>query len=81
MCPWVVRVLLPKLPFSVQFPILSNLIGIVVIVMFSAAVALATFCWVEFPFLKLRKAVLGRYTDHLLACAPIVQEPQVSELV
>jgi peptidoglycan/LPS O-acetylase OafA/YrhL len=58
MCPWIVNKFLPLLPFIAKFPVLSNLIGIVTVTMFSAAVSLITFCFVEHPFLQLRKTVL-----------------------
>jgi peptidoglycan/LPS O-acetylase OafA/YrhL len=60
MCPWVVRVLLPRLPFLAQLPALTNLIGFVLVALISAAIALVTFCGVEYPFLQMRKALLGR---------------------
>jgi peptidoglycan/LPS O-acetylase OafA/YrhL len=61
MCPWVVGSLLPKLPISTRLPELTNLIGVVLITLFSAAIALVTFCLVEHPFLQMRKLVLGRH--------------------
>jgi peptidoglycan/LPS O-acetylase OafA/YrhL len=64
MCPWVVGSLLPKLPFATRLPVFTNLIGIALITLFSAGIALATFCLVEHPFLQMRKAVLGRHEDN-----------------
>lgn len=59
--PWVVTRILPHLGLS-HSHLLANLIGVVVLVVISAAVALVTFCFVEHPFLQLRKIVLGRNT-------------------
>jgi len=59
MCPWIVRAVLPRLPFAAQLPLLTNLMGVVLIVALSAAVAIVTFCSVEYPFLQIRKTVLG----------------------
>ena len=42
--------------------LLANLLGVVVLVVLSAAVALVTFCLVEHPFLQLRKIVLAKPT-------------------
>jgi peptidoglycan/LPS O-acetylase OafA/YrhL len=71
MCPWIVRVLLSRLPFAVQFPVLANIIGFALITLFSAAIALVTFCLVEYPFLQMRKTVLGRRQ-----ALPIPTEPK-----
>jgi peptidoglycan/LPS O-acetylase OafA/YrhL len=60
MCPWIVRSILPKLPFSGHSHLVSNLMGVVIVVLFSAAIALVTFCLVEHPFLQMRKIVLAR---------------------
>jgi peptidoglycan/LPS O-acetylase OafA/YrhL len=59
MAPWVVARVLPHLGLS-RSHLLANLLGVVVLVVISAAVALVTFCLVEHPFLQLRKIVLGR---------------------
>jgi peptidoglycan/LPS O-acetylase OafA/YrhL len=58
MCPWVVRTLIPKLSFLTQLPAIANIIGVLLIAIFSAAIALLTFCCVEHPFLQLRKILL-----------------------
>ena len=60
MCPWVVRTLIPALPFLMRVPVIANLVGVALITLISAAVALITFCCVEHPFLQMRKVVLGR---------------------
>ncbi len=60
LCPWIVSVLLPKLPFSAWLPLFMNLIGVVLVTLLSIAVAFVTFCLVEYPFLQMRKIVLGR---------------------
>lgn len=57
MCPWIVKTILPRLPFS-SLRILSNLAGLAIAGTFSATIALVTFCCVEHPFLQMRKAVL-----------------------
>ena len=69
MCPWIVRAFLPRLPFSAHFLVLTNLIGVVVITMLSAAIALVTFCCVEYPFLQLRKTVLERHSKRLVSAS------------
>jgi uncharacterized membrane protein len=70
MCPWIVRALLSRLPFVVQFPVLTNIIGFALITLFSAAIALVTFCFVEYPFLQMRKIVLRRHSDAPASIAP-----------
>jgi peptidoglycan/LPS O-acetylase OafA/YrhL len=62
MCPWVVRVA-SRLTFTAQLQTLTNIVGFVLISLFSAAIALVTFCFVEYPFLQMRKIVLGRHSD------------------
>jgi peptidoglycan/LPS O-acetylase OafA/YrhL len=64
MCPWVVGSLLPRLPFSTRLPVLANLIGVALITLLSAGIALVTFCLVEHPFLQMRKAVLGSHQNN-----------------
>jgi peptidoglycan/LPS O-acetylase OafA/YrhL len=63
MCPWIVRTLLSRLAFTKQLPTLANFVGFVLIVLFSAGIALVTFCLVEYPFLQMRKTVLGRHSS------------------
>ena len=63
MCPWIVRAVLPRLPFATQLPLFANLTGVVLIVTLSAAVAIVTFCGVESPFLQIRKTVLAHRAD------------------
>jgi peptidoglycan/LPS O-acetylase OafA/YrhL len=63
MCPWIVRVLLSRLPFSSQLPALTNIMGFALVTLFSAAIALLTFCGVEYPFLQMRKTMLGRQSN------------------
>jgi peptidoglycan/LPS O-acetylase OafA/YrhL len=57
MGPWIVVRILPRLPFA-NIHLLSNVIGVGVLTVSSASVALVTFCLVEHPFLQLRKSVL-----------------------
>jgi len=57
MLPWLVHSVLPKLPFS-HFRLATNLAAVLIVVLFSAAIALVTFCLVEYPFLQIRKRVL-----------------------
>lgn len=59
MAPWVVRSLLPHLGLA-HSHLLANVVGVVVLVVLSAAIALVTFCMVEHPLLELRKVVLER---------------------
>ena len=59
--PWVVARILPHLGLS-RSHLLANLLGVAVLVLLSAAVALVTFCLVEHPFLQLRKIVLAKPT-------------------
>lgn len=59
MAPWVVARVLPHLGLS-RSHLVANLLGVVVLAVISATLALATFCLVEHPFLQLRKIVLGR---------------------
>ena len=61
MAPWVVARILPHLGLS-RSHLLANLIGVFVLAVLSAAVALVTFCLVEHPFLQLRKIVLSKPT-------------------
>jgi len=70
MCPWIVRVLLSRLPFAAQLPAITSIIGFVVITLFSVAIALVTFCFVEYPFLQMRKVVLGRRSNQPASIAP-----------
>lgn len=58
MAPWVVEKVLPRMMFS-HFHLLSNLLGVAILAIASAAVALVTFCFVEHPFLQWRKIVMG----------------------
>jgi peptidoglycan/LPS O-acetylase OafA/YrhL len=58
-CPWVVTEVLPRLPFTARIPTLTNLAGVGILVLLSAAVSLVTFCLVEHPFLQMRKIVMG----------------------
>jgi peptidoglycan/LPS O-acetylase OafA/YrhL len=80
MCPWIVRVVLSRLPFSAQFPVVTNLVGVILIAMCSAAIALVTFCCVEYPFLQIRKAMLGRHTDRPNTRESVVAKSKVEEL-
>lgn len=80
MCPWMVNRLLPMLPYAVRFPVLTNLAGVILIAMFSASIALATFCCVEYPFLQIRKAVLRRHTAHHASREADLPKSQVREL-
>jgi hypothetical protein len=59
-----VRWLIPILPLSVRFPAFTNLAGVLLITMFSAAISLVTYCLIEHPFLQLRKSVLGSHSHH-----------------
>jgi peptidoglycan/LPS O-acetylase OafA/YrhL len=42
-----------------HFSVVANLLGVALLVLFSAVVSLVTFCCVEHPFLQARKVVLG----------------------
>ncbi len=57
--PWVVERILPRLGLS-RSHLLANLLGVVVLAIISASVALVTFCLVEHPFLQLRKIMLAK---------------------
>jgi peptidoglycan/LPS O-acetylase OafA/YrhL len=63
MCPWMARVLPSRLPFTAQFPALTNVIGFAIVSLCSALIALVTFCLVEHPFLQMRKIVLARHSS------------------
>ena len=63
MCPWIVRTVLAKLPVSGHLLVFTNLAGVVIVTILSALIALVTFCFVEHPFLQMRKAVLGRHSN------------------
>jgi peptidoglycan/LPS O-acetylase OafA/YrhL len=63
MCPWMAREVLSKLPFTTQLPIISNILGVILVSLISAAVALVTFCGVEYPFLRMRTIILGRHSS------------------
>jgi peptidoglycan/LPS O-acetylase OafA/YrhL len=80
MCPWVVGSLLPKLPFLARFPVFANLVGVALITIFSALVALVTFCFVEHPFLQMRKALLGRHPGGPAPVCESVLPPITPEL-
>jgi peptidoglycan/LPS O-acetylase OafA/YrhL len=80
MCPWVVRVLLPRLPYSAHLPAAGNILGVAIITLLSAAIALLTYCCVEYPFLQMRKAVLGSHKDTPVSNKSIVPELKVKEL-
>jgi peptidoglycan/LPS O-acetylase OafA/YrhL len=80
MCPWIARVLLPRLSSSAHFSAVSNLMGVVLVATFSAAIAFVTFCCVEYPFLQLRKAMLGRHTDRPNTRESIVAKSKVEEV-
>jgi peptidoglycan/LPS O-acetylase OafA/YrhL len=58
MCPWIVYTVILRLPFRAHFPVLTNILGVLLIIICSVAIALITFCCVEHPFLKIRKVVL-----------------------
>ena len=58
MCPWIASSFLPRLLVQARYPVIANLAGVALITIVSAAVALVTFCLVEYPFLQIRKAVL-----------------------
>lgn len=58
MCPWIVNHVLLRIGLSAKFSILLNVIGVLLITLISAAIALVTFCFVEYPFLQMRKTVL-----------------------
>lgn len=56
LAPWVVGAVLPHLS---HIRLVSNLLGVVILVALSSSVALVTYCLVEHPFLQLRKLILG----------------------
>jgi peptidoglycan/LPS O-acetylase OafA/YrhL len=59
MVPWIVKSLLPSLITLLHSPVLANLLGFGLLTLLSAAIAIVTFCLVEYPFLQMRKVVLG----------------------
>jgi peptidoglycan/LPS O-acetylase OafA/YrhL len=67
MLPWIVHTILPRLPFSTFSRLLTNLAGVVIATLFSAGIALITFCLVEYPFLQIRKNVLGHRSKNTAA--------------
>jgi peptidoglycan/LPS O-acetylase OafA/YrhL len=67
MLPWIVHTILPRLPFSTFSRLLTNLVGVVIATLFSAGIALITFCLVEYPFLQIRKNVLGHRSKNTAA--------------
>ena len=73
MCSWVVREVLTRLPFSANYPALANICGVVLITVLSAAIALVTFCLVEYPFLQMRKVVL----EHKANGPAVAAEPML----
>lgn len=75
MCPWIVHTILPRLPFSTYSRLVTNLIGVIIVVILSAAIALVTFCCVEYPFLQLRKRVLT-HQPHLAASLDLSPIPR-----
>lgn len=81
MCPWMVRALHSRFIFSVRFPFLTNLFGVLLIAIISAAISLVTFCCVEYPFLQVRKIVLGNRNDRAASRELSAVEAQVGELV
>lgn len=72
MCPWIVHTVLAKVPLTGRLLVFNNLAGIVIVTILSAAIALVTFCFVEHPFLQMRKAVLGRHSN---LPAPVALSP------
>lgn len=60
MCPWMITFVLPMLRLPTHFQAFTNLVGVVLVAVFSAAISLVTFCLVEHPFLQMRKIVLAR---------------------
>jgi peptidoglycan/LPS O-acetylase OafA/YrhL len=81
MCAWVVRVLHSGLLFSAKLPGLTNLFGVFFIAFLSAAISLVTFCFVEYPFLQMRKIVLRSHSDHNASRKSNPPEMRVSEVV
>ena len=81
MCPWIVNLVLPKLHLTARFPVLANLIGVVLITMLSAAISLLTFCFVEHPFLQMRTAVLGSHANRSVHQEPPLRESEVQESI
>jgi len=79
MCPWMVNELLPRLHFPAQHSVFANLIGVALITMFSAAIALVTFCLIEYPFLQMRKTTLGSHAHRSVPREPILQKSPVQE--
>jgi len=63
MAPWVVRTF-SGLSFLNPHPLLANVFGVAFLTLISAALALATFCCVEYPFLQLRAALLRSRTEN-----------------
>lgn len=54
--PWLIHTVLPRVP--VRVPVISNLLGVLIMTVVSMSIALVTFCLVEFPFLEIRKRLL-----------------------
>jgi peptidoglycan/LPS O-acetylase OafA/YrhL len=63
-CPWVARELLGIVPYAWRFSLATCFFSILFMWTFSAALALGTFCLVEYPFLQMRKLVLGHSATH-----------------
>lgn len=59
---WVVTSVLPLLHLGTGVP--AELVGVLLLTLVSAAIALVTFCLVEFPFLELRKRLLAKDSRH-----------------
>lgn len=57
---WVVHALLPRTPWITQGSVVAEWIGVAVLALCSASIALVTFCVVEFPFLEFRKKLMAR---------------------
>jgi len=59
LCPWMARSVMPRFTFLAHLPALANMVDLLLLTSLSIALSLATFCLIEYPFLEMRKRVLG----------------------
>lgn len=59
LCTWMAGSVMPRFTFPAHTPGLANMIDYLLVTSLSIALSLVTYCFVEHPFLEMRKRVLG----------------------
>jgi peptidoglycan/LPS O-acetylase OafA/YrhL len=62
---WVANLALKYVPLADRAPAMNNIAAVAMLTLLSAAVAVLTFCAVEYPFLRLRSHLLSRNTRQI----------------